>query len=101
MGKRIGKCRWFATTPKTVEGSTAFTGSVVLAAVLLRGLGYAEAFSVRRSAQLHCMMPIYNLQILRYAFVIFLSSLLEAFSDQNDNLTLPLFMWSMQILLNV
>jgi hypothetical protein len=38
---------------------------------------------------------IYLGQIVRYATVATLASVLEAFSVQNDNLTLPLYMWSM------
>lgn len=34
-------------------------------------------------------------QLIRYTVVIAFSSVLEALSDQNDNLTLPLYMWSM------
>lgn len=36
-------------------------------------------------------------QVFRYAFVVGLSSLLEAFSVQNDNLILPMYMWSMLV----
>jgi dolichol kinase len=32
---------------------------------------------------------------MRYMVVVTFSSVLEALSDQNDNLTLPLYMWSM------
>ncbi|TCD67141.1 hypothetical protein EIP91_000425 [Steccherinum ochraceum] len=77
-GKRVGRHRWCATSPKTVEGSVAFTASVVACAWLLRVCGFTEDFS-----------------ITRYAVVAMLSSVLEAFSVQNDNLTLPLYMWSM------
>ena len=40
-------------------------------------------------------------QIIRYAVVAMLSSALEAFSVQNDNLTLPLYMWSMLAVVDV
>jgi dolichol kinase len=33
-------------------------------------------------------------QTMRYTMAVVLSSLLEALSVQNDNLTLPLYMWS-------
>lgn len=33
----------------------------------------------------------------RYGVVTVLSSVLEALSEQNDNLTLPLYMWSMLV----
>ncbi|EIN03707.1 hypothetical protein PUNSTDRAFT_139242 [Punctularia strigosozonata HHB-11173 SS5] len=78
VGKRIGRIRWSPTTPKTLEGSTAFVLSVVSSAWLLRVAGVAEAFST-----------------WRYSGVAVLASLLEALSVQNDNLTLPLYMWTM------
>ena len=46
------------------------------------------------------MLMIY-LQTLRYTVVVGLSTLLEALSVQNDNLTLPLYMWSMLIVAEV
>ncbi|KAI0077875.1 hypothetical protein K474DRAFT_1706914 [Panus rudis PR-1116 ss-1] len=77
VGKRLGRHRWTPTTPKTVEGSAAFTLSTVFCAWLLRVCGLTEDFSV-----------------VRYAIVAGLASLLEAFSVQNDNLTLPIYMWT-------
>ncbi|PSR88986.1 hypothetical protein PHLCEN_2v4948 [Hermanssonia centrifuga] len=79
VGKRLGRHRWSTNTPKTVEGSAAFTASVVACAWLLRLLGFTEDFS-----------------IVRYGAVATLGSILEAFSVQNDNLTLPLYMWTPQ-----
>lgn len=78
VGKRLGRYRWSATTSKTLEGSIAFTVSVVAFAWGLRLCGLVELFSVSR-----------------YTFIANIASLLEALSDQNDNLTLPLFMWSL------
>ena len=40
-------------------------------------------------------------QIARFAVVAGLAGGLEAFSVQNDNLTLPLYMWAMVVLLDV
>jgi dolichol kinase len=40
-------------------------------------------------------------QTLRYTLAVGLSSTLEALSAQNDNLTLPLYMWSILILSDV
>jgi len=80
IGKRYGRYRWSATNPKTVEGSVAFTVSIVLSACLLRVFGLTEGFSV-----------------LKYSCVVAISSLLEAFSVQNDNLILPMYMWSMLV----
>ncbi|KAI0833279.1 hypothetical protein BC628DRAFT_1308080 [Trametes gibbosa] len=84
VGKRLGRHRWFAANPKTVEGSAAFVASVCLCAWLLRVLGVVEHFSVGR-----------------YAVVGTLAAGLEAFSVQNDNVTLPLYMWAMLVFGNV
>ncbi|KIK96459.1 hypothetical protein PAXRUDRAFT_32371 [Paxillus rubicundulus Ve08.2h10] len=83
-GKRIGKHRWSTSTSKTVEGSAAFVVSLVMCAWVLRLLGLTEDFLM-----------------VRYGAVVGLSSVLEALSDQNDNLTLPLYMWSMLVVLDV
>ncbi|KAL1751483.1 hypothetical protein FB107DRAFT_221964 [Schizophyllum commune] len=84
VGKRIGIHRWTPLTPKTTEGTAAFASSVVLAAWLLRLLGIAEPFST-----------------VRYTIITAISAVLEALSDQNDNLTLPLYMWSLLVLSDV
>ncbi|KAI0370375.1 hypothetical protein BV20DRAFT_995158 [Pilatotrama ljubarskyi] len=83
-GKRLGRHRWFAANPKTVEGSAAFVASVCACAWVLRGVGVVENFSVGR-----------------YAVVGALAAGLEAFSVQNDNLTLPLYMWAMLVFADV
>ncbi|KAI6025596.1 Fph type histidine kinase [Pisolithus orientalis] len=83
VGKRIGRYRWFAGSPKTVEGSMAFVFSLVMCAWCLRLFGLVEDFSM-----------------LRYAAVVTLVSVLEGLTDQNDNLTLPLYMWSMLVVVD-
>lgn len=71
----------------------------------LKAIGVAEAFSVSRchyvvfrircrSANLHPAV-----QTPLYVLATFLSGMLEAFSLQNDNLTLPLYLWAVLILL--
>ncbi|TFY82873.1 hypothetical protein EWM64_g1139 [Hericium alpestre] len=77
VGKRFGRHKWSPTTSKTVEGSAAFTISVVAVAWMLRLCGLTEDFSM-----------------VRYAVIIGMSSVLEGLSVQNDNLTLPVYMWS-------
>jgi len=83
VGKRMGKCRWVSNSPKTVEGSASFVLSAVGSAWMLRVLGVVETFSVPR-----------------YVGVASAGALLEALSMQNDNLTLPLYMWSLVVLVN-
>ncbi|KAJ7086083.1 hypothetical protein B0H15DRAFT_1023172 [Mycena belliarum] len=84
VGKRHGRHVWSPTTSKTLEGSAAFTLSVVASAWALRLCGLVAPFST-----------------LRYVLVVALASVLEALSDQNDNLTLPLFAWSLLVLVGV
>ncbi|GAA6051494.1 hypothetical protein JCM3770_004561 [Rhodotorula araucariae] len=83
VGKLAGRTRWPGTT-KTLEGTAAFISSVVLCAWLLRLLGVVEPFSLPR-----------------YVLGVTLSALLEAASAQNDNLVIPLYMWSVISLLSV
>ncbi|EFI27930.1 dolichol kinase [Coprinopsis cinerea okayama7 len=82
VGRRIGLRRWSPTTGKTVEGSLAFVGSIFATAWFLRLLGFVETFPS-----------------LRYLLTLMCAALLEALSDQNDNLTLPLYTWSMLVVI--
>jgi dolichol kinase len=84
IGKRVGRHRWSSKSSKTLEGSAAFVLSLVGCAWLLRLCGLTEEFST-----------------LRYSIVVTLSCALEALSDQNDNLTLPLYMWSLLVAVDV
>lgn len=83
VGRRFGRVRWSSSSGKTVEGSIAFAVSVLACAGLLRLCGLVDSFSA-----------------IRYATVVSITSVLEALSVQNDNLTLPWYMWSMQLLMN-
>ncbi|KAH8831656.1 hypothetical protein DL96DRAFT_1588585 [Flagelloscypha sp. PMI_526] len=78
VGKRAGKHRWSPSTYKTLEGSMGFVVSVTACAWLLRLCGVGGAFDLRW-----------------YLLITVFSSLFEALSEQNDNLTLPLFTWAM------
>ncbi|KDQ19948.1 hypothetical protein BOTBODRAFT_101902 [Botryobasidium botryosum FD-172 SS1] len=82
VGKRHGRHRWSASTPKTIEGSVAFATCVLASAWLLSVFGLVESFSIPR-----------------YALAVGFGSVLEALSLQNDNLVLPFFTWSMLVLL--
>ena len=112
MGKRLGRVRWFAANPKTVEGTGGFVGSVMVCAWALRVSGTVEDFSVRAGEGVEtgqgreqegtdAMAGRLGLQMARFGMAAGLAGLLEAFSVQNDNLTLPLYMWAMLVLLDV
>jgi len=83
VGKRWGKHQWTINSPKTLEGTVGFLISTLAGAWVLRVTGISEAFSTTR-----------------YCLAALLTALLEAFSHQNDNLTLPLFLWALLILLH-
>jgi dolichol kinase len=80
VGRKFGRIRWTEGNPKTVEGSLAFFLSVVVSFLVLRVFGIVESFS-----------------IARYSIVLAAGCLLEAVSNQNDNLTIPVFIWSMTV----
>lgn len=80
IGKRVGEYRWSGMSGRTVEGSIAFVLSVIGCAWVMRMAGYAEVFSTGG-----------------YAAVITAGALVEAVSEQNDNLTVPLYVWSMLV----
>ena len=84
IGRRVGRYRWSPTSAKTIEGSLAFVVSVVFCAWLLRLCGLVEPFSTSR-----------------YIAVTACSAVLEALSVQNDNLTLPWYMWALQVISDV
>ncbi|KAI9332127.1 hypothetical protein DFJ73DRAFT_855980 [Zopfochytrium polystomum] len=69
VGYRIGKTKWLNSS-KSVEGTVAFCTSVFLCFMMMD-------FTLRGVAQL--------------LFVSVMTGLFEAFSDQNDNLVIPLF----------
>ena len=78
---------------------------MLLCAWIIRLTGVVEDFSVRISS-LHCLpssssLTLVKRQLPRYALATTLAGLLEANSDQNDNLTIPIFMWAMVSLLGV
>ena len=103
MGKRLGRHRWFAANPKTLEGSAGFVASVWACAWLLRAVGTVEPFSVRarERVETEALTQWRAPQMARFGVAAGLAGCLEAFSVQNDNLTLPLYMWAMVVLLDV
>ena len=71
--------------------------SVLAAVLFLRLFGYVEPFSVCLILFQAPQGLIWIRQTIRYLSVVVISAVLEALSDQNDNLTLPLYMWSMLV----
>ena len=106
MGKLFGRTRWASLiggdSNKTVEGSAVFVISIVFCAWLMRLVRVVDSFSVSTPARRPCVLRlIVRWQLARYTLATSLTALLEASSRQNDNVVIPLYMWSLQSLLNV
>ncbi|WWD01023.1 hypothetical protein V866_007961 [Kwoniella sp. B9012] len=84
VGRKIGRLRWTTSSGKTVEGSIAFLLSMLACSGSLWMLGVVDPFKP-----------------LPYTITTTLATLLEAFSDQNDNLILPMYGWALGTLLGV
>lgn len=127
MGRRIGRLRWCIVFGKTVEGSIAFFLSVLGVSWIMWTFGIVDDFNVRSSHFFLLSLPSptargrtektdlfffcslsaiviffsFHVQFKPYAITVGLSTLLEAFSAQNDNLILPMFGWAVGTLLGV
>ncbi|GHJ88536.1 hypothetical protein NliqN6_4938 [Naganishia liquefaciens] len=84
VGKRIGRMRWSSSSGKTVEGTIAFVVSVVFTACALMLTGCVGEFSI----------PLFTVMTT-------LVAMMEALSEQNDNLTLPIWGWCLGVLLRL
>ncbi|KAK8869508.1 hypothetical protein IAR55_000073 [Kwoniella newhampshirensis] len=84
VGRKIGRIRWSTSSGKTVEGSLAFLASMLLCSTLMWAFCLVDSF-----------------EFTPYTIATALATLLEAFSDQNDNLILPMFGWAIGTLLGV
>ncbi|KAF8301039.1 hypothetical protein DL93DRAFT_2102769 [Clavulina sp. PMI_390] len=82
VGKRYGKHKWFELN-KSVEGSVAFVFSVVGSAKVLEVLGLVDISDSFRGWW-------------GYAIAASAAACLEGWSLQNDNLVLPVYMWSLK-----
>ncbi|KAF8666655.1 dolichol kinase [Rhizoctonia solani] len=83
IGKRLGFSRWFPSSGKTLEGTIAFAVSVFLCNWMVA----AQEFTSVNIDHMGC--------------AVIMTALLEAFSKQNDNLTIPLYLWCMMVILPV
>ncbi|CEL55447.1 dolichol kinase [Rhizoctonia solani AG-1 IB] len=83
IGKRLGFSRWFPSSSKTVEGTAAFAASVFICNWIVA----AREFTSVHIDHMGC--------------AVIMAALLEAFSKQNDNLTIPLYLWCMMVILPV
>ncbi|CAO3670968.1 unnamed protein product [Rhizopus stolonifer] len=92
IGKKYGRYYWL-NSKKTIEGTLAFVFSVLVSSFLILQLCYM--FGIETSS--YDIFSYIGWQ--KYSFVVLLTGLLEAFSSQNDNIILPLYMYSLIVML--
>ncbi|KAG9104968.1 hypothetical protein FRC06_002888 [Ceratobasidium sp. 370] len=83
VGRKMGFSRWFPSFSKTIEGTAAFAASVFICNWVI---------AAREFPSIH---------LGHMACAVMMTALLEAVTKQNDNLTIPLYMWCMLVLLPV
>ncbi|CAO3635262.1 unnamed protein product [Mucor fragilis] len=93
IGKRFGRYRW-PGTKKTVEGTAAFIIAVFLSSWVIV---YSSALVGIDGASRYVASAGRG-EWLNYSVVITLTALLEAFSTQNDNIIIPLYMYALVVL---
>ncbi|KAI8369775.1 hypothetical protein BD560DRAFT_397785 [Blakeslea trispora] len=95
VGKRFGQYCW-PGTKKTVEGTLAFvlavwsSSWVIVYSAALLGIDDAARFVASAGRG----------EWLGYCLIVALTGLLEAFSSQNDNIVIPLYMYALIMLQN-
>ena len=101
IGKKFGRHTWFDLN-KTVEGSIAFSVSVVACAQSLYLAGVVDTFRVSDSrlgaapeTDWSITVILRDCQVWPYAFSATAAAFLEGWSLQNDNIVLPVYMWSL------
>lgn len=108
IGKKYGRYYWL-NSKKTIEGTLAFVFSVLVSSFLILQLCYM--LGIEKSScdifsyvgwQKYCFVVlltgIYN-DLQKNSIDTYLIGLLEAFSSQNDNIILPLYMYSLIVML--
>ncbi|CEP13489.1 hypothetical protein [Parasitella parasitica] len=93
IGKRFGRYRW-PGTKKTVEGTAAFIVAVFVSSAVIV---YSSAL-VGIDGAARYVASAGRGEWLNYSAVITLTALLEAFSTQNDNIIIPLYMYALVVL---
>ncbi|CAO3589743.1 unnamed protein product [Absidia cylindrospora] len=96
IGKRYGRFRW-PGTKKTVEGTLAFIVTVYLSAMFIT---YSSAL-IRVDDSLTFVASAGRREWTKYLAVVTMSGLLEAFSSQNDNIIIPMYMYALVVLCQI
>eukprot|EP00833_Pecoramyces_ruminatium_P008166 jgi/Orpsp1_1/1182198/evm.model.c7180000080299.2 len=79
IGYRYGKTHW-PKSKKTVEGTCGFIASIIIF-IFITSIFYSYEYTI--------------VQWIKFMLFVILTGLLEAESNQNDNLILPLFLFSL------
>ncbi len=99
-GETAGPAPVVRGKPEDARGQRGVCGLGVRVRVVVAGVGDGGEFF---GASCECGGDAWTdaVQVPRFVVVAGLAGLLEAFSVQNDNLTLPLYMWAMVVLADV
>ncbi|KAI8068495.1 hypothetical protein BC940DRAFT_299233 [Gongronella butleri] len=92
VGKRYGRWHW-PNSKKTVEGTLSFIGVVFVSMLVI--LYTSAMLRIDSAMTIACSMGLSDW--FGYFLVVCVSALLEAFSSQNDNIIIPLFMYALVI----
>lgn len=84
VGYKYGKIRW-PNSKKTVEGTVAFIFSILIFVFFTNIVIYSYQYDL--------------VQWIKFILITILTGLLEASSNENDNLILPLFMFSLTVII--
>ncbi|KAI7867182.1 hypothetical protein BDF14DRAFT_1806703 [Spinellus fusiger] len=90
VGKYCGRWSW-PGTQKTVEGTLAFVVIVCIGSWCI--ISMANTMHIEDTTHFGVMMD--SSQWIAYVFIVVLTGLLEAFSTQNDNIVIPLYMYAL------
>ncbi|KAL0080425.1 hypothetical protein F4703DRAFT_1931390 [Phycomyces blakesleeanus] len=88
VGKSLGRLHW-AGTKKTVEGTIAYITAVLISSYVV--IQTAKILGVEGASQLIWGKK----EWVSYTIMVTMTGLLEAFSTQNDNIIIPLYMFAL------
>ncbi|KAI9018018.1 hypothetical protein CLU79DRAFT_762670 [Phycomyces nitens] len=91
VGKSVGRLRWKGTK-KTVEGTIAYIVTVLISSWFV--VQTFRLLAIEGSAQLMTGEK----EWFMYTIMVTMTGLLEAFSTQNDNIIIPLYMFALILL---
>jgi dolichol kinase len=98
VGKNYGRLHW-PGTKKTVEGTVAAAASVLVSALAIYGIMWHLPTVMRMGVSLDSLWPVMQVsELVGIIFATVLVCLLEAFTEQIDNLVLPVCFYSLLLI---